>query len=427
MERVYNNLISSYMLPHTKSDKKSARVHGDRELVSHYSDIVKSDKSSPMYIINLTDDKQEYVLRLKELSLGLEDSINRYINSTDDMFGRIAVVSSDDSIEATIISEEKDLPEDMDISVSSLARPQINQGQDYYPDGRGLPGGQYEFLANVRGNEYHFKYSMNNGTRNNTVLGNIAKSINNANIGVSARVTNVDSRKIALRLTAGDTGTYEDGPVFRFEDIGIDNGFNGIVSYYGLNRVIQEPIDAEFEINGDRYYHPENSIVLNESMEINIYEALNEPVHIGYKKDSKQVFGEIEAIFEQYNKLIDLSKEDSHGGNIRNYRLKAQMNGLYEANSFSLNAAGVIRHGEGHLALDYDVAESAFQSGIFKDVLGPESEFLRKISDTMRGMSLNPMDYVDKLIVAYPDYSKEGYAHPYRTSIYSGMLFNYYC
>ena len=41
-------------------------------------------------------------------------------------------------------------------------------------------------------------------------------------------------------------------------------------------------------------------------------------------------------------------------------------------------------------------------------------------------VSLNPMEYVDKTIVAYKNPGKN-FANPYITSAYSGMMFNSYC
>ena len=50
------------------------------------------------------------------------------------------------------------------------------------------------------------------------------------------------------------------------------------------------------------------------------------------------------------------------------------------------------------------------------------SSLLRK-SDQV---SLNPMDYVDKKIVAYKN-PGHNFISPYTTSAYSGMMFNSYC
>lgn len=50
-----------------------------------------------------------------------------------------------------------------------------------------------------------------------------------------------------------------------------------------------------------------------------------------------------------------------------------------------------------------------------------------KLSHKMSDISLNPVDYVDKVIVTYPNTAKPGFTNPYLTSIYSGMMFSSYC
>jgi flagellar hook-associated protein 2 len=423
MDRVYNNLISAYLMSRPASSKKSTRVHGDKELANHYNDIIKSSKNAPMYIVRLNDDTQEYVLGLKELSLGIDNAISGYFEKCDENFNKIAVTTSDDSIEAKILSEDSDLPEDMDINVNSMATPQINRGNEYYSDGRGLPGGTYEFKANVEGREYKFRYTLGDKTRNNLAMRNLSNSINGAHIGVRAEVKRTDEGKIYMQLSSEDTG---DAGMqrFEFEDV---SDRSGIVSYYGLNRKIQDSVNANIDINGINYSHPSNSFVLNDGMEIDIKGIAGEPVHVGYKKDSSAVFDSVDSMLEQYNGIIDMSNEYKQTSGVRNSRMRAELNSLYAANSMALGAAGIVKDEDGRLTLDRDTAETAFQSGIFEEVMGKYSEFLDRLSTQVNKMALNPMDYVNKLMVAYPNYNKEGYAHPYMTSMYSGMLFNYYC
>ena len=45
----------------------------------------------------------------------------------------------------------------------------------------------------------------------------------------------------------------------------------------------------------------------------------------------------------------------------------------------------------------------------------------------MDSVKLNPVEYIDKKIVSYPDYSKPAKGYSYITSLYSGLIFNSYC
>ena len=52
---------------------------------------------------------------------------------------------------------------------------------------------------------------------------------------------------------------------------------------------------------------------------------------------------------------------------------------------------------------------------------------LARLSRKMQDIALNPMEYVDKTIVTYPNTSRAGFNTPYNTSVYSGIMFNSYC
>ena len=53
-------------------------------------------------------------------------------------------------------------------------------------------------------------------------------------------------------------------------------------------------------------------------------------------------------------------------------------------------------------------------------------DFTKSATKKIADIQLNPMDYVDKRIVAYKNPHIKHFANPYITSAYSGMLFNSY-
>ncbi|MBE5937386.1 MAG: hypothetical protein E7265_05070 [Lachnospiraceae bacterium] len=425
MKPIYNNLISSYLTPHNDMGKRNLRVRAGKELLDHYSAIVKKSKTTPMYIINLTDEKQEYAIGLKELSLSLGETVEDYRNNIESALCNIAPYTSDDGIEATIVSKEELLPEDMDVIVNNMATRQVNVGFDYYGSGRGLPGGSYGFSAKVDGKEYRFRYSMKDGTSNSTVLSNLAKTINDARIGINAEVKNLNPDKIYLQLTSEKTGA--DG-MHMFEFIDDDNSNKlGIVSYYGLDQVSVAPENASIDINGVNYVRKSNKLVLNGSLELIIKKESEKPVHVGYVKDHTEAVHNLSEVLDAYNEIVDLSYRHAESKETRNQRIRSDLKGIYENNKMELASAGVEMDERGYLYVNEDVVKNSFIGGVFEDVLGKESKFLADLSSLANRVALNPMEYVNKLMVAYPDYSREGYAHPYMTSIYSGMLFNYYC
>ena len=66
--------------------------------------------------------------------------------------------------------------------------------------------------------------------------------------------------------------------------------------------------------------------------------------------------------------------------------------------------------------------ESEDMENLFSGMKNFTSSLLRKSNE----ITLDPMKYVDKKVVAYKNPGKS-FANPYTSSIYSGMMFNYYC
>ena len=68
---VYNYLMTGY---NTKPAASKYGAHKTSELRSIVRDIAKRTKSSPIYLVKLSDDKQAYALNVKESSIALHDA-----------------------------------------------------------------------------------------------------------------------------------------------------------------------------------------------------------------------------------------------------------------------------------------------------------------------------------------------------------------
>ena len=74
--------------------------------------------------------------------------------------------------------------------------------------------------------------------------------------------------------------------------------------------------------------------------------------------------------------------------------------------------------------------DSVFKHSLLEDESHTRFSAIKDFTNAILGktnqISLNPMEYVDKTIVAYKN-PGHNFATPYVTSNYSGMLFNSYC
>mgnify|MGYP000780743947 FL=1 len=69
----------------------------------------------------------------------------------------------------------------------------------------------------------------------------------------------------------------------------------------------------------------------------------------------------------------------------------------------------------------------AIEDGDMQKLFSKESPFVNRLFTKMDSVKLNPVEYIDKKIVSYPDYSKPAKGYSYITSLYSGLIFNSYC
>jgi hypothetical protein len=97
------------------------------------------------------------------------------------------------------------------------------------------------------------------------------------------------------------------------------------------------------------------------------------------------------------------------------------------SNHDELSACGIIEEENGKITIDEVLAYQAVLDGGMEDLFHRENGFIAKIKDKLDAITINPMDYLDKMILTYPNNRKENFVSPYITSVYSGMLFNYYC
>ena len=82
---------------------------------------------------------------------------------------------------------------------------------------------------------------------------------------------------------------------------------------------------------------------------------------------------------------------------------------------------------EGTIRIDESLAVQAINDGEMQKLFSKDSDLSKRLLGKSESVKLDPMEYVDKLLVSYPNYTKEGVGYSYITSLYSGMLFNYYC
>ena len=99
------------------------------------------------------------------------------------------------------------------------------------------------------------------------------------------------------------------------------------------------------------------------------------------------------------------------------------MSSLYRP---SLEPLGFSFEKDGEISLSDDAFKDSISENDFHGQLSSIRNFTNSVLRKTGQISLNPMEYVDRVMVAYKNPGRN-FATPYVTSNYSGMLFNGYC
>ncbi len=423
---VYNNYLTSYASKQvTKYD-----THKKSELRNVYNSIVKLNKDAPWYLPTTSKDTQHYAVDLKENARELHNSIAQIGGlEKDGLFRKKSAYSTDnDVVEVSYIgSDSTGVSPEFDLEVQQLATPQENLGY-FLPD---LPAtlspATYSFDIAVNDMNYEFQFNIGEGDTNRQITERLSRLINNAGIGITADVAESDSR-YALRLTSDATGV-PNGKAnhFRVSDDHTSKTA-GAVDYLGLNYISHPAGDAAFLLNGEARTASSNHFTIGKLFDVQLKAVSPEdkPVHVGLKTDTESITDNIVQLVGSYNEFIRNASSYLETQS-RSRQLIREFSSIASRYGSSLENMGMHLQEDGILSVNDEVlrqtaAESGNDLSSF-DVLKDFSSSILKKSDQV---ALNPMDYVDKKIVAYKN-PGHNFASPYITSAYSGMMFNSYC
>lgn len=423
---VYNYYLGSYApKPMTKYD-----THKSSELRSVMKNITKITQSSPVYLVHLSKAKQEYALNIKDAAISLNNTLTMLSeDSSDNVFTQKRAWSSDDEqVGARIVTDDYDsLPEAPQIRVNSLATTQVNLGNEYYATGKGLQAGTYRFRVSVNDDNYDFQYNIRKDASHREVIDGLSSFINKAKIGLTATPVSRAADKIMMRIESDMTGSADGRDIFSFEDRAGEGGDGrGIISYYNLNNVVSHPSSASFELNGETKATLSNTFTMGRSLEVTLYRQGDEAAQISYIPDSDKILGSVRSIMDSYNKLVDSTNEYGRTSDQRP-RLVQEYRRLMAPFQSELESCGITFDEKGRMQMDDSLAEQAALEGDIEKLFGKGSPLSQRIMQKDDEIKLNPMDYIDKILVSYPNFGKPPRGFSYITSLYSGMLFNYYC
>lgn len=426
---VYNHFLTTYAPTGTNSKYDT---HKKSELRGLYNSIVKMNKEAPLFLLDNSPSTQEFAVGLKENARSLKNVISSLsMDDSDSMLDQKAVASSNEDVVQASFIGGADLDPDsiptLEISVEQLAGVQENRGKFLEPDEMGLEPGTYSFDIHARDMDYEFQFNIGENDTNKIVEEKLSRLITRSNIGVNASVLTDDDGKVALSIKSDDTGVRtSEGVNFIISDNNTHKTA-GTVDYFGIGNVTEYPQNSLFTLNGEQRSTFSNHFSIEKMYDINLKGISEEGsvASIGLKTDVESVTENITNLVNGYNSFIN---------NINSYaesqpyskKLVREMNKVAQLYSSELESIGLNFAEDGTINIDNNLLTQTAREDDAMNQFAPIKKFTEGVLARANKVALDPMEYTQKTIVAYKN-PGHGFATPYVTSNYSGMMFSSYC
>lgn len=420
IQPVYNYFVSNYM----PKPQAANRTHKPSELRNLYNNMLKLNQKMPLYKLSISDDTQLFALSLKETAMEL----NQFMSDMDTAFSYQKAVSENPvSAEASIVgNSDAPLPEGFLLDVHSLASPQVNTGAFVSSVNRSRSPyeGSYSFTIEQEDSVYEFQVNIKEYSRNQDILTKLSNFINKSKVGVKASVLQ-ENNTVALRLESKDTGDTGE-PIFRIKDTSSPKGVPGLAEFYRLDTTTSKPTNAFYSIDGEEHSGLTNRFILGRSLQIDLKEPSEEAFAIDYAPDTEKIVSQMEHFKNSFNYMIDLARNFGAKQPTAN-RVVTELKAALRSYLPELESVGFSLARDGHLSMDTSLAATAIDSHELQGLFNKESGPIHDLISKTNYIAIDPMNYVDKVLITYPNIAKPAAPHPYASSIYSGLLFNYYC
>ena len=419
IDAAYNYFLSTY------GDSIGSRYqsHKKSELRETYNSILKTNKESPLYKITQTGDLGQFAIDIKEGANSVAMEVANISSDGDDISSvlnkKIAVSSDEEVVDATYVGIGDDPIDSFKITVHSLASGQTNQGNFLNPNKRDFEEGQYSFDLDTRTNSYEFQFSVNNNDTNLSIQQKISRLINTSGVGLKSDLVTNDDGEVALSVSSNTTGLPKDS-TYLF-NISSGTSFKEI-NTLGISNITSPAANSDFTLNGVDHSSMSNTFTVNKTFEITLKDSSEDEVTVGFMSDAEALSESIDSMLSSYNNLVSvgLRYSDAHGNN----RLYNEVTAIGALSKDSLDTVGITADDAGYLSLDRDKLTEVINSSEKDSAFEVLNNFKNTISNEAKRISINPMNYVNKIVVEYKNPSNT-LAYPYAASQYSGLLLDY--
>lgn len=431
MSAVLNNLHNNYLTTYSPKSMTRYDAHKKSELRSVYNSIVKLNKESPWYLPSNSKDTQAYAIGLKENARQLRNTIASLggLDDSELLSKKAAYSTNSDIATANFVGNYKpgSASPTFTLEVQELATPQENMGRFLEKGKISLPADTYSFDVTINDMNYEFQFSINETETNQEVQDRLVRLINTSGVGLKSHILESNNRT-ALIIQSESTGLAAgEKEIFRISDEHTSKA-KGATAYLGLDYVSHEATNAKFLINGEARTTTSNEFTVGQMFDVtlNSTNAPGETITIGLKTDMESLTDNVMQLVGGYNQFIKATADYLESQPKSKNAIK-EMSGIASGYYNYFEHMGVSIADDGTMEVDVEAfGKSIADDEAVTDTFNTLKDFSNKLIQKSKDISLNPMNYVDRKIVAYKNPGKN-FVSPYNTSAYSGMMFNGYC
>ena len=427
-----NSVYNFYLTTYSKDCSSPFDSHKKSELRSVYDSMVKLNKESPVYLLKNTPATQAFAVGVKENARLLRNNIAS-LGGVDEasLLNKKAAYSSDETkVVANFVGEHSATEEipSFEIKVDSLATGQTNLG-DFLPSNTKtfLRAKTYSFDLHINDMNYEFQFSIGDTETNLQVQERLCKLINNSGVGLESQIIDDGNGNTALQINTLTTGIIDGkDTLFTITDFKTSQAA-GSVSYFGLNKIKTQASNALFTINGRPHSSYSNDFTVEKTFALHLKGTTgpDEAVTIGTKNDVESLVGNISHMVQGYNDFMSAigQYKEEHP---MSKRLLNEVSGIADYYSDTFSSLGLSMGEDGIISINKEEMKVSLESENMEDLFDSMKNFTSSLLRKSNEVTLDPMKYVDKKVVAYKNPGKN-FSNPYTSSIYSGMMFNFYC
>lgn len=404
--------------------------HKKSELRKVYNQIVKLNKEAPLYKFKNSGTITKYAIDIKEGAQHIRNVVAS-ISGSDDIMKALqkksAVSSQEDIVTARYIGKDEEQMKDFDIEVRQLAKPQVNIGNFLKSIRRDLTPDAYSFDITNSSSSYEFQFNVSQTDTNYSIQKKLSNLITSAGIGLTASVMEDANGQSALRIESLQTGLSEDEK-YLF-NISVGGGATSAVALniLGIDQISQEAQNSSFLLNGVPQSSYSNTFSINNAFELTLrgISPKGQPATIGFKPDAQSVLENIQSLTNAFNSVIETSNTyaERYG---QNRRLQYQIGSAADAYRDELAAIGLHKEEDGLFSVDASALTEIIESENPSEQLAVLNDFKQTLDTRAALAVLNPMEFVNKVIVTYKNPGRN-FSAPYMTSLYSGMMMDHFC